>query len=363
MTLKMKKYTGSLAVLFLALGQAACTDAARAPDAKDTAETSYPASKFDLSHWSLTLPVDDDKDGGGDVIEPHELQTYTHPDYFYLDDQDRMVFMSQNVAAVEVTSTNTRSEFRYESRGADMSIAESDPRNNWALAAKDDAEKFSAIGGKMEATLHVDHVSKNAGYPNKEPAYSTVIGQIHAYQFPTQENNAGWGNEPLKISYKKWPNHEYGSVFWQYERNLDFKDPNRIDVDYLVWGEPWTSNKAPGKSGIALGEAFSYEVNVHENTMHLTFTTARHDTVTHSIDLSNNVDVNGKPDVLDNPKGYTDDYLYFKAGNYNQCSSKDAPTFRYPNCPGTGDLATDVKDGNYSQATFSRLVVSTSTPN
>ena len=215
----------------------------------------------------------------------------------------------------------------------------------------------------MEATLHVDHVSVNAGYPNKEPAYSTVIGQIHAYQFPTQDHGFGWGNEPLKISYKKWPDHEYGSVFWQYERNLDFKDPNRIDIDYLVWGEPWTSDKDPGDDGIALGEEFSYTVNVHENTMHLTFETARHGTVKHSIDLSNNVDVNGKPDVLDNPMGYTGDYLYFKAGSYNQCSSKDAPTFRYPNCPGAGDLETDIRNGNYAQATFSRLVVSDSTPN
>lgn len=360
--MKMKKNASSLTVLSLALALTACSDAAQDSANQDAASMDYPASKFDMSHWSLTLPVDDDNDGAGDVIHPNALATYVHPDYFYLDEQDRLVFMSQNVAAVEVTSTNTRSELRYESAGGEKNIGEGDPRNNFALAAKSDSDKFASIGGKMEATLHVDHVSKNAGYPNKEPAYSTVIGQIHAYQFPTQENNAGWGNEPLKISYKKWPNHEYGSVFWQYERNLDFKDPDRIDVDYLVWGEPWTSDKDPGESGIALGEEFSYTVNVHENTMHLTFTTARHDTVTHSIDLSNNIDVNGKPDTKDNPKGYTDDYLYFKAGNYNQCSSKDAPTFRYPNCPGTGILEQDVKDGNYSKSTFSRLVVGPSEP-
>ena len=330
----------------------------RAKDMKST----YPASKFDLSHWSLTLPVDDDNDGAADIVEPRELQTYIHPRYFYLNEDGHMVFTSPNVAATEVTSTNTRSEFRYESRGFDYSIAESSPKNNWALAAKEDADIFSAIGGKLEATLRVDHVSLNAGYPNKEPAYSVVVGQIHAYQFPSQDHGYGWGNEPLKISYKKWPGHEYGSVFWTYERNLDFDDPNRIDIDYVAFGESWSSDKDPGEKGIALGETFSYSVNVYQNTMRITFENARHGKVVHEVDLSNNVDVNGKVDALDHPNGYTGDYLYYKAGGYNQCSSKDAPTFRYPACPGTGDFETDMKDGNYAQVTFSRLVAGEATP-
>ena len=96
--------------------------------------------------------------------------------------------------------------------------------------------------------------------------------------------------------------------------------------------------------------------------MRITFENARHGTVVHEVDLSNNVDVNGKVDVLDHPNGYTGDYLYYKAGGYNQCSSKDAPTFRYPACPGTGDFETDMKDGNYAQVTFSRLVAGEATP-
>ncbi len=316
----------------------------------------YPADKFDLSHWSLTLPTSEQGRAGADIISVADLQTYIHPDYFYLNDDGHMVFMSPNKAATEVTSTNTRSEFRYESRGSDYSISSGDPKNNWALAAKEGAEAFAAIGGKMEATLKVDHVSLNAGYPDKEPAYSVVIGQIHAYQFPTQEHGFGWGNEPLKISYKKWPNHEKGSVYWTYERNLDFDDPNRIDIEFPVWGSSWASSEDPGDAGIALGEEFSYTVNVHENTMYVTFEAEGHPTVEHKVDLS-------KPfDALDNPKGYTDDTQYFKAGAYNQCSTKDAPTFRYPACPGTGDLQQDIQDGNYTQVTFTKLEVSESDP-
>ncbi|MGI9220392.1 MAG: polysaccharide lyase family 7 protein, partial [Woeseiaceae bacterium] len=106
----------------------------------------------------------------------------------------------------------------------------------------------------------------------------------------------------------------------------------------------------------------SYTVNVYENTMYLTFESDRLGAVRHDINLSDNIDVNGVVDALDHPNGYTGDYLYFKAGSYNQCSTKDAPTFRYPACPGTGNLEKDIADGNYSQVTFSRLVVSESEP-
>ena len=65
---------------------------------------------------------------------------------------------------------------------------------------------------KLEATLHVDHVSLNAGYPNKEPAYSVVVGQIRL-SIPSQDHGYGWGNEPLKISYKNGPTMNMGRCF------------------------------------------------------------------------------------------------------------------------------------------------------
>ena len=53
--------------------------------------------------------------------------------------------------------------------------------------------------------------------------------------------------------------------------------------------------------------------------------------------------------------------MYFKAGAYNQCSVKDDPGFWYAACPGTGEWATDYKNGDYAQVSFSRLVVSEGT--
>ena len=197
----------------------------------------FPAGRFDLSNWSITLPLDLDGNGVADRIGPAEIQTYSHPDFFYLDENDRMVFTSPNKATTSPNSTNTRSELRYESRGSDNSIAGSSPGNHFALASHEDAGQFASIGGKMEATLQVDQVSQHAGHPQKPPAYSVVIGQIHSLSQDEKTDGFGYGNEPLKISYKKWPDHETGSVFWAYERNLPTGDPNRTDIAYVRVGK------------------------------------------------------------------------------------------------------------------------------
>ncbi len=44
-----------------------------------------PATKFDLSHWKINVPVDLNNDGKIDEIDVEEIQTYAHPDFFYLD--------------------------------------------------------------------------------------------------------------------------------------------------------------------------------------------------------------------------------------------------------------------------------------
>ena len=91
------------------------------------------------------------------------------------------------------------------------------------------------------------------------------------------------------------------------------------------------------RNGIALGQLFNYNINVYRNTMYLTFrTTDASKTVTYEIDLSNNVDAYGNVDEKDNPKGYSGDAMYFKAGAYNQCSTRDEPGMWYTACAGTG---------------------------
>jgi len=321
------------------------------------AKKEVPADKFDLSEWNITLPLDKNKDKKPDQVKVKQIQKYAHPDFFYLDDDGYMTFASPNKALTTKNSTNTRSELRHMLRGKNTRIGTKAPANNFSVGSHPQAAQFGRIGGKLEATLKVNHVSKRAKYPEKAPAYSVVVGQIHAGKYPEPVAGFGWGNEPLKIYYKKWPEHEKGSVFWTYERNLAKKDPNRIDVAYPVWGNTWLNPEEPVEDGVELGEAFSYTVNVVGDIMYLTFEAEGRETVNYEINIANNVDAYGKVDEFDHKWGYLGDWMYFKAGAYNQCSTKDDPGFWYPACPGTGDWKEDKANGDYVSVSFMKLDV------
>ncbi|TVO38185.1 polysaccharide lyase family 7 protein [Vibrio algivorus] len=329
--------------------------------ANDQTSHPVPADKFDMMNWKITVPEDRDKNGKIDEIEGVAMFSYSNPDYFFLDKDGNMVFQVQNKAITTSGSSNARSELRQMLRGTDLTIDVKAPANNFAISAHPNADQYGAVGGKLEATLKVNHVATHANQPNKLPAYSVVVGQIHANKDPKlidAKTGFGYGNEPLKIFYKKWPGHNTGSVFWNYERNLEKNDPNRIDIAYPVWGNTWENKADPKDAGLALGEEFSYTIDVQGNIMHLTFTTVKHATVEYKIDLSKNLDAHGKVDAKDNPRGYAEDSFYFKAGAYGQCSVKDDDGFWSPGCAGTGDFAEDMKNGDYNSVSFSKLVLS-----
>lgn len=324
----------------------------------DVEAAAVPAERFDLEFWNITVPLDENGDQRADVISTQDLASYQHPNFFYLDPEGHLVFATPNKATTTPNSTNTRSELRHMSRGLDASIDTKDPGNNFALSSNPNADTFASVGARLDATLEIDHVARRSTVTHKPPTYSVVIGQIHAVKLNDHPVEYGWGNEPLKISFKKWPDHEYGSVYWAYERNLPKEDPNRTDIAYPVWGNPWDDPADPGEEGLKLGEIMSYTVNVEGDVMSLTFETERHGTKGFQINLANNVDANGQVDAFDNPIGYSGDMLYFKAGAYNQCSSKLQEGSWYPGCLGTGDWATDKANGDYAQVTFHELKVS-----
>lgn len=315
-----------------------------------------PGTAFDLDYWKITLPTDADGDGRVDEVEVEDIGDYIHPDFFYLDDGGRMVFAAPNRAATTANSTNTRSELRQMLRGKNTRIGTHSGGNNFAVKARRDSDKFGSVGGRMDATLRVDHVARNAESTDHKPAYAVVVGQIHAVKYDNTSSGFGFGNEPIKIYYKKWPGHETGSVFWTYERNLARDNPDRSDIPVPVYGNLWDNAEDPGERGIALGEEFSYTINVHENTMYVNFTSERLGEVGHAVSLIRGVD------ALDNPQSYGGDSLYFKAGAYNQCSASTREGFWYPRCGGTGDWATDKANGDYTQVSFSRLTLGPSTP-
>ena len=322
-----------------------------------------PGASFDLTQWNITLPVDENADGKPDMVKVKDLQTYVHPDFFYLDENGHLVFTSPNVGVTTANSKNARSELRQMLRGVNTRIKTKAPMNNFALAAHENASDFAEIGGRMEATLAVNHVALNSDRPEKLPSYSVVIGQIHAGYDPDRSKGFGYGNEPLKIFYKKFPGHETGSVFWTYERNLPKADPKRTDIAYPVWGNTWENPNDPGSNGVKLGEEFSYVVNVYQNTMHLVFSAPNRETVEYSINLADNIDAYGNVDENDFALGYAGDWHYFKAGAYSQCNGGTTNPFWGTACGGTGVWETDKQNGDYSQVTFSRLELSKATAN
>lgn len=325
---------------------------------------SQPASQFDMTYWKITLPMDGDKNGKVDEIKNPAILNYSHPEFFYLDGNNHLVFKVQNKAVTTKNSKNARSELRQMLRGGDTSIGTKDTLNNFALAAHEEADTFGAIGGKLEATLKVNHVSMNAAHPMKSPAFSVVVGQIHAgknKEIMASGTGFGQGNEPLKIFFKKRPGHETGSVFFNYERNLPKAHPDRTDISYPVWGNAWDSAEDPKDAGLALGDEFSYSVNIFESTMYLVFSSEKHGTAKFQIDLTKNVDAFGNVDEKGFSRAYEQETFYFKAGAYSQCSAKNDEGFWSPGCAGTGDFAEDKATGDYNSVTFSKLTLGAGT--
>lgn len=127
----------------------------------------------------------------------------------------------------------------------------------------------------MNATLKVMNVA-TTGDASVAATFSVVVGQIHSAD--------GHENEPLKIFYKKFPGHKRCSVFWNYEINTSGDDNSeRWDYSYHIWGYDFSvvganKNSYPPEpeDGIALGEEFSYKVEIKDGIMHLLFTSKGH---------------------------------------------------------------------------------------
>ncbi|MEG3755476.1 polysaccharide lyase family 7 protein [Psychromonas arctica] len=297
-----------------------------------------PSQNFDLTKWKINIPMEDDKPSrAGKVMEISAQQLgstthpYTHPDWFYTDTRTgAMVFATPNKAMTTPNSKNARSELR-----AMLATSYKDTKNNFAIAANPNASDYGAIGGELSATLSVDWVS-TSGNADKNGAFSTVIGQIH-----------GSKNEPLKIVYRKLPGHEYGSLYWRYEINATGDNyDKRKDIYHNVFGAyDLRSGSAEPTDGIKLGEVFSYNVNVEDNMMQLTFIKnideVNEQVKTAQVDLSK---PNYRGEEFD--EGYANDWMYFKAGNYNQCNVGSSQ------CTNEG-----VEAGDYAKVSFYQLTL------
>lgn len=246
---------------------------------------------FELIDWYLTLPIDEDNDGKADRISEKELAGgWTHPDYFFASADGGLTFRSPVKGAK--TSKNTsyvRTELREMLRRGVSSIPTAEPgRNNWVLstARKRSRQQSGGVDGELKATLAVNHVTTTGA---AHEVGRVIIGQIH-----------GRKDEPVRIYYRKLPHHTKGSLYFAHEIKGE-KD----DVYVPLLGNRANSADDPA-DGIALNERFSY-----------TIVAAGHDL---EVSIIKDDEVVARKRINMSQSGYDsrDEYLYFKAGVYNQ---------------------------------------------
>ena len=288
-----------------------------------------------MDEWKILL---------GDGTHNDTLVNYEKKGFFYVENEnntDWVVYKTPNSGVTSRTSSNTRTELGQ--------------KKHW----------IPEEGGKLTGTLKVQHVS-TTGHATAASSYSVVIGQIHS--------DEGHENEPLKIYYKKFPGHKKGSVFWNYEINTKGDNIGRFDYSTAVWGHDFsvvgsspTDYPEEPTNGIELGEEFSYEVNVYEGIMYLTFRSKNHKTVqfTKSLIQSEFATKAAIPKQVlkvyaNREKGggvereiaYAGELNYFKQGCYNQANAKSTKSKIYG-----GDIAKQYANGSYAEVWFKEATV------
>ncbi len=331
--------------LFLMLNS--CTNTAKEPDKTASQKTVYTSDIIPFfNHFNLILG------DGSNVGIPND---YEHKDFFYATNdktQDWVVYKTPNKGDTHGTSNNCRTELGQLKKWSPMTPA------------------------KLTATLKVMNVA-STGDARVAATYSVVVGQIHSAD--------GHENEPLKIFYKKFPGHTKGSVFWNYEINTAGDDNGgRWDYSYPVWGYDFSvvgtdENSYPKepKDGIAIGEEFSYEIEVKDGIMNLKFMSEGHESKSFTKNLiiseyATKADMPKQVEDLFVPIGqdgverataYADEGLFFKLGSYNQTNGK-SPEVNGVWCSGAethaGNISKQYADGNYAEVWFKTASVSVS---
>lgn len=261
-----------------------------------------PSENFDLSAWYLGLPIDQNNDGKSDSIYEKELTAgFQYEPYFHTDMGDGgMVFLSYVSGPKTSTNTSyTRSELRSMLRRGDTSIkTQGVNMNNWVFGSAPVSDQLSAGGvdGTLTATLAVNHVTTTG---DSSQVGRVIIGQIHAND-----------DEPVRIYYRKLPKNSKGSIYIAHEP----RDGYGSEQKYTMIGSQSSSASEPS-DGIALNEKFSYRIKTNG------------DLLTVTIMRDNKPDIVQQVDMVNSGYNLGGQYMYFKAGVYNQNNTGDAKDY------------------------------------
>lgn len=259
-----------------------------------------PSENFNLTTWNISIPpIDADANNKADTVKEDELNNgYENTDYFYTATDGGMVFKCPVEGFKTSENTKyTRTELREMLRAGDTSIeTQGITKNNWVFgsAPQEDITNSGGYDGELNATLAVNHVTTTG---DNDQVGRVIIGQIHAND-----------DEPLRIYYRKLPNNTLGSIYIAHEENA------AAETYYDLIGSRSKSATNP-EDGIALDEKFSYTVKVTGNSMWVTINRDGKDAIEQFVDMTNSgYDVGGQ-------------YMYFKAGVYNQNNSGTATDY------------------------------------
>ena len=295
-----------------------------------------PAENFDLSYWNLSVPIDNGEGDGYEkatTVTVEELNDdYQLTDYFWTDELDGGMVFKDYIAGARTSegTSYTRTELREMLRGTNDDIdTQGINGNNWVFSSVPEElqKRAGGVDGKMTATVAVNYVT-TTGYASN--VGRVIIGQIHAAS-----------DEPIRLYYRKLPDNTKGSIYFAHEPS------NGNDEQwYEMIGEKSSSADDP-EDGIELGEQFSYEIIVEGDLMTVNILRDGKDTVTQEVDMSESGYNDGYYDKDGDGADETEDYMYFKAGVYNQNKMIDEDE------DGVDDYDTDPDD--YVQATFYSL--------
>lgn len=318
----------SLIIISVILMFGGCSNTSQNSHKEESNETIYPSDVISFfDHWNLIL-------GNGE--NAGQAINFEQKDFFYTANDgshDWVVFKAPNAGLTHGTSKNTRTELAQ-------------------------LKKWSAMtDANLSATLKVMNVSVSGDDSNRS-AHSVVVGQIHSAD--------GHENEPLKIFYKKFPEHAKGSVFWNYEINTAGEDNSgRWDFSTLVWGDLAVANTDGNtypeepEDGIKLGEEFSYDIKVEDGIMYLTFASEGHETksftknlmeseYTTTADIPDGITRDG----VERENAYAEEGLFFKLGSYNQTNGVANKGETYG-----GDIQKQYETGNYAEVWFKKASI------
>lgn len=258
-----------------------------------------PSTNFNLATWNISIPIDEDNNNKADTVKENELNNgFTNDNYFYTAADGGMVFKCPIDGFKTSENTKyTRTELREMLRAGNTNIdTQGVTKNNWVFgsAPQQDITNAGGYDGELHATLAVNHVTTTG---DDDQVGRVIIGQIHAND-----------DEPLRIYYRKLPDNTLGSIYIAHEENA------ANETFYDLIGSRSKSVTNP-EDGIALDEKFSYAVKVKGNSMWVTINRDGKDAIEQFVDMTNSgYDVGGQ-------------YMYFKAGVYNQNNTGTATDY------------------------------------